>query len=138
MSIALCPFYSKPLIRAHLDKIFVFGDNLAHRGCGGQAAACRGEPNTIGIPTKVKPSMSDDSFFSDDKFGQYRREIDLPLLEITKYAFENMVVVFPEAGLGTGRAQLQTRAPGLYSYLNNRIELLKADFGIVDVDWNTK
>ena len=42
--------------------LFVYGDNLLHRGRKGQAII-RNEPNTIGIVTKKRPSMDDDAFY---------------------------------------------------------------------------
>ena len=54
---------SRAYVRANRDKLFLFGDNLERRGFGGQAAAMRGEPNAVGIPTKKKPSYAGDAFF---------------------------------------------------------------------------
>ena len=48
-------FITREYVRANPDKIFLFGDNLEQRGLGGQAAAMRGEPNAVGIPTKKRP-----------------------------------------------------------------------------------
>jgi hypothetical protein len=40
--------------RRYTDALFAFGDNLARTGRGGQAAALRGEPNAVGIPTTTR------------------------------------------------------------------------------------
>lgn len=45
-------------VRANPDKIFIFGDNLAGRGFGGQAKEMRGEENAVGVPTKKLPTTS--------------------------------------------------------------------------------
>ena len=51
--------------RAHPDEVFVFGDNLAGHGTGGQAVI-RHEPNVFGIPTKVRPGTDRNDYFNDD------------------------------------------------------------------------
>ena len=43
---------TREFVRNHPDFIFVFGDNLAKKGLGGQAREMRGEPNAVGIATK--------------------------------------------------------------------------------------
>jgi hypothetical protein len=52
-------WYTKEEIQCNPDKIYVFGDNEVRKGNGGQAKACRGEPNTIGIRTKALPWPAD-------------------------------------------------------------------------------
>jgi hypothetical protein len=51
-------------LRADKEKIFLFGDNLAERGLGGQAREMRGEENAIGIPTKKAPDNNQAGFFT--------------------------------------------------------------------------
>jgi hypothetical protein len=94
--------------------VFLFGDNLQRRGRGGQALHMRGEPNAIGIPTKRAPSMHESAFFSDDDFDANCAAIDAAFALIPADA---TVVVIPSAGLGTGRAQLQQRAPRTWAHL---------------------
>ena len=89
------------LLRKNPDKVYLFGDNLLRKGKGGQTII-RDEPNAIGVPTKKKPSMSGDSFFTDDEFELNKRAIDQALGSIPT----GKIVVLPESGLGTGRAQL--------------------------------
>ena len=72
-------FITRDYVRANRDKLFLFGDNLEQRGLGGQAAAMRGEPNAIGIPTKKSPSYRADAFFSDDEFEQNKAAVDAAL-----------------------------------------------------------
>jgi len=109
---------SREFVRANRDRIFLFGDNLAGKGFGGQAAAMRGEPNCIGIPTKKFPSSRHGAFFTDAEFEQNKAAID--------HAFEvlfhriskaEQTIVIPADGLGTGRAQLESRAPLTFAYL---------------------
>lgn len=113
---------TRAIVREHRDHIFLFGDNLAGKGFGGQAAAMRGEPNCVGIPTKKFPSSRHGAFFTDAEFEQNKAAID--------HAFEvlfhrirkaEQIIVIPADGLGTGRAQLESQAPLTFAYLQKRL-----------------
>ncbi len=113
---------TRAYVRARRDKLFLFGDNLERRGFGGQAAAMRGEPNAVGIPTKKSPSYADGAFFSDEEFEENRAVIDLAFAELSKAATKAIrVIVIPAQGIGTGRAQLKRRAPRTFAYLQKRL-----------------
>ncbi|HMM78421.1 MAG TPA: hypothetical protein PKC65_00200 [Pyrinomonadaceae bacterium] len=114
---------TRDYVRANPDKIFLFGDNLEQRGFGGQAAAMRGEPNAVGIPTKKKPSMGPDAFFTDAEFEQNKAAIDRAFATIA-ITDSTRVIVIPSDGLGTGRAQMQKRAPKTFAYLQKRLDEL--------------
>lgn len=119
---------TREYVRANRDKLFLFGDNLERRGLGGQAAAMRGEPNAVGIPTKKSPSYRDDAFFSDDEFEQNKASIDSAFAEITNAVAGSIrVIVIPSDGLGTGRAQLDRRAPRTFAYLQKRMTDLASE-----------
>jgi hypothetical protein len=118
-------FITRDLVRANPDKIFLFGDNLEQRGYGGQAAAMRGEPNAIGIPTKKNPSYSDNAFFTDDEFEQNKAVIDAAFAKLAKAVSDaTRVIVIPANGLGTGRAELGKRAPRTFAYVQSRLDEL--------------
>jgi hypothetical protein len=115
-------FITRENVRANRDKLFLFGDNLERRGLGGQAAAMRGEPNAIGIPTKKSPSYRSDAFFSDDEFEKNKTAIDAAFAEVSRAATDSIrAIVIPSAGLGTGRAQLAKRAPRTFAYLHQKL-----------------
>jgi hypothetical protein len=118
-------FITRDFVRANPDKIFLFGDNLKQRGFGGQAAAMRGEPNTIGIPTKKSPSYSDDAFFTDAEFEHNKPVIDAAFAKLARAVSDaTRVIVIPANGLGTGRAELEKRAPLTFAYLQSRLDEL--------------
>jgi len=109
--------YTVDSVRSNPECVFIFGDNLLGIGGGGQAII-RNEPNSYGIPTKKSPSMSSNSFFMDSEYDQN--------VDIINKAIENIpsgydCIVFPEDGLGTGLAELPTRAPKTFSYLVDAI-----------------
>lgn len=121
-------FITREYVRENRDKLFLFGDNLERRGLGGQAAAMRGEPNAVGIPTKKSPSYRDDAFFSDDEFEQNKASIDSAFAEITNAVTDSIrVIVIPSDGLGTGRAQLDRKAPRTFAYLQKRMTDLASE-----------
>lgn len=114
-------FITREYVRSNPDKIFLFGDNLQQIGLGGQAKAMRGEPNAIGIPTKKKPHLSEDSFFTDTEYIQNVKAINKAFSLIP----HDKVIVIPSAGLGTGLAQLDTRAPYTFKYLTEKLQELE-------------
>lgn len=115
-------FITHEMVRANRDKLFLFGDNLERRGYGGQAAAMRGEPNAIGIPTKKSPSYKAEAFFTDLEFDQNKVAIDAAFVEVAHAISDSTrVIVIPSCGLGTGRAQLNRRAPRTFAYLQQRL-----------------
>lgn len=58
-------FIHREDLQGEPETLFVFGDNMMRKGLGGQAAAMRGEPNAVGIPTKELPSMANNAFLSE-------------------------------------------------------------------------
>ncbi|HMQ05542.1 MAG TPA: hypothetical protein PKD26_16615 [Pyrinomonadaceae bacterium] len=120
---------TRSFVREHRDHIFLFGDNLARRGFGGQAAQMRGEPNAIGIPTKKLPSNVEEAFFTDAEFEQNKAAIDRAFERLYRMSSTpEQVVVVPSDGLGTGRAQLDKRAPQTFAYLQKQLaELARGD-----------
>ena len=111
---------TRSFVREHRDHIFLFGDNLARRGSGGQAAQMRSEPNAIGIPTKKLPSNVGEAFFTDAEFEQNKAAIDRAFERLSQMSSAvEQVVVLPADGLGTGRARLESRAPRTFAYLRD-------------------
>jgi hypothetical protein len=111
--------------------IYLFGDNQLRTGLGGQAKEMRGEPNAIGICTKMSPSefMSDDTLefnksIIDDDFNKVKSKL-AKLNNFWDWVKGRVVVVIPADGLGTGLAELPTRAPKTYKYLCEKLEQLK-------------
>lgn len=113
---------TRSFVRAHRDHIFLFGDNLARRGFGGQAAQMRIEPNAIGIPTKKLPSNVEEAFFTDSEFEQNKAAIDRAFERLYQMSSTvAQIVVMPSDGLGTGRAQLDRKAPQTFAYLQKQL-----------------
>lgn len=111
--------YTRAEIKANPDKVYVFGDNMQGKGLGGQAAAARGEPNALGIPTKYAPTMAESAFFGRDP-AKEKAAITTAVDKIIAARDAGKTVVLPK-GIGLGRAQLDSRAPEVYAHLRKEL-----------------
>lgn len=94
--------------------LYVFGDNTLNKGNAGQACV-RGLENSLGIPTKVLPEMTDESFFDDDEHLDYI----VTMLKKKENIIKEWILVRGDvvisAEIGRGLAELHERAPKCYS-----------------------
>jgi hypothetical protein len=111
-------YYSTDLCENNKNSLYVFGDNVIHKGKAGQAVI-RDCDNSFGIPTKIYPSMKANSFFSDNdkEFAIIKKSIDDLVKKSKKYDF----VIFPESGIGTGLAKMPDLSPKLFLYLSDEL-----------------
>jgi hypothetical protein len=123
-------------VQANPQCFFVFGDNVQRLGLGGQASSMRGEPNSIGVVTKWKPSNEPAAFFYDSEYTQVTALIEEDLKKVEK-ALKRSFVVLPKDGLGTGLSRLPELAPRVNMYLEMRLTEMgwkKGDKGV----WSTR
>ena len=109
--------YTRAYIKAHPDWLFVFGDNLAREGFGGQAKEARGEPNAVGIATKRLPDMTPGAFLTDDDLEIWRASERDTLTTLWEEAKRGRTIVWPLDGIGTGLARLEQKAPEIWNEL---------------------
>lgn len=123
MNIERIKFITREYVKSNPDKVFLFGDNLEQIGYGGQAGAMRDEPNAVGIPTKKSPAMGEDAFFSDKEFAFNCSKIFAAIAAVKRLCETKGIttIVIPSDGLGTGLAELDTRAPKTFAYLEERL-----------------
>lgn len=117
---------TREMLRAEPEALFVFGDNLARAGYGGQAAAMRGEPNAIGIPTKQRPARDPGAYFTDDDLPAFLAAARPAFEALAQHLARDRVVVLPADGIGTGLADLQRRAPRIWASLQRALARLEA------------
>ena len=117
--------YTEALVKSFPNKIFVFGDNLARRGRGGQAII-RDLPNTFGIPTKRIPSTHIKAYFNDQK--DEVAAVVAALLELKKMWEEGTTLVFPKQGFGKGLAKMNMYSPNLYAKMNTFLKKMEPRF----------
>jgi len=113
-------------LQANPDVLYLFGDNLLRQGWGGQAAEMRDEPNSCGIATKRYPYTTTNSYFYDadpDVFNIIDEEFKKVVAMFSAGRFKAIVV--PSSGLGTGLSNLQSTAPTLLKYIEDKVESLK-------------
>jgi hypothetical protein len=111
---------------AHTDWLFLFGDNEARRGYGGQAAVCRGKPNAVGVATKRYPGGAPRDYWTDADYDWVTAIIHHDLHRAREHVMSGGTVVCPSAGLGTGLAELPTRAPRVFEFIRSSIRHLCA------------
>jgi hypothetical protein len=122
--------YQKFIVREDLRRnrraLYVFGDNVIRRGMKGQASHMRGEPNAVGIATKYRPSMDPEDFFGDEpeQIIAQNRILDDDMKRLFDHVKAGGIVVWPTKGIGTGLAQLPTRAPYTWDYLQQKLAAL--------------
>lgn len=116
----------REMLRENPDSYFVFGDNVARKGFGGQAKEMRGEPNAIGIATKFLPSMGPKAFFSDDNQDAWMH-VSSDLMKLIGIWTTGAQIFAPYNGLGTERAKLKEKAPRIYVHINEVFEDMSGD-----------
>lgn len=112
-------------VKSNTDKIFVFGDNNARMGKGGQAII-RDLENAVGLRTKKGPSRKPAGYFTDSEYQQNVKNINEDIFLIKSLAMQGKTIVFSKNGYGTGLALLKEKAPKTFQYL---CDSLKNHFG---------
>jgi hypothetical protein len=111
MPITLVHRYTREMIQRNPNTLFVFGDNYARVGFGGQAQAARGEPNAVGIVTKMSPSR----YCSDEDWDAVKPLIVRAFAKLAAHLEKGGNIVWPVDGVGTGLARLEEHAPEIAS-----------------------
>jgi hypothetical protein len=124
--------YTRADLRANPNKLFIFGDNAARVGFGGQAREARGEPNAVGICTKKAPTYETQDFLTDAEYALNVVIIIADFDPVFRALLRGQVAVWPADGIGTGIAQLATRAPQTLLFIDTIIGSLKAVYGITE------
>lgn len=108
--------WTREYVEKNIDQTFIFGDNNARIGKGGQAII-RDLPNTMGIRTKKGPSTKSVAYYKDSEYEQNCRNILEDILEIKEEALKGSTIVFSDGGYGTGLASLKQKAPKTFEFL---------------------
>ena len=117
MPLKIIDWYTRGLIRATPNQFYIFGDNLAMAGYGGQAKEARNEPNSIGIPTKRYPGRKDEDYLADSDLAHWRIVAAPSMARVLKELGRGAIVNMPADGIGTGLAKLKARAPLIWDEL---------------------
>lgn len=127
MKVIYREFITRAYVRAYPTYLFLFGDNLTGFGLGGQAKEMRGEPNAIGVPTKMYPGTKEEDYFTDvqhlHKISDYYDSLFAGIEQLITVGFDKIVI--PQNGLGTGLSKMQEKCPKLLAYLNEKLKELE-------------
>lgn len=102
--------------------LYVFGDNVIHKGFFGQARELRNEPNAVGIRTKYTPNQ----YFAEasaETIAQTRM-IDQDMKRLFEHVKHGGIVVWPADGVGSGAARLTIEAPSTFEHLEAKLAAL--------------
>lgn len=111
-------------LKANPDVVYLFGDNTKRWGTGGQAGSMRGEPNAIGIATKITPTQGSNAYFTDDMLRENCRVIANDFRPVFRARSEGKLIVVPLDGLGTGLSKLPEKAPKTNEFVVWMIDML--------------
>ncbi|MDP7159320.1 MAG: hypothetical protein QF855_01825 [Candidatus Pacebacteria bacterium] len=113
-------------LKDHPNNLYLFGDNMAREGMGGQAKEMRGEVNAVGIITKVRPAMGAADFLGDSDLNEVLKDYGNVYNYCKKFKdFGGADIVVPADGIGTGLALLETKSPKCWNALQFLLEKLE-------------
>lgn len=122
MPVRFMDIITRQYVRANPATYFVFGDNEARAGFGGQAKEMRGEPNAIGVRTKRLPSNTPDVFWYEKDVRWCINMVEDDLRRIDRVLYD---------GLGTGLAGLPELAPSVHAFICKRVTAMGRRYGVV-------
>ncbi len=112
-------------LKANPTTLYLFGDNDIRKGLGGQAKEMRGEPNAIGVSTKKLPARGEEAYKSDNELQENKKiitdDINKAIAEWNTGKYSKLVI--PQ--MGVGLAELPTRAPKTYKFLQEELKRLE-------------
>ena len=128
-------YYSPELCKKLEDSLIIFGDNMLRKGTGGQACI-RKCKNSLGVATKILPTMSEEAFFHSEEIARNVVMADIDNAVIISESL-GKPLLFPASGLGTGLAKLNEMYPKVFEEMNEDIsELIGKDYGSIVRDNN--
>jgi hypothetical protein len=112
-------------LKANPATLYLFGDNDIRKGLGGQAKEMRDEPNAIGISTKKLPARGEEAYKSDKELQENKKiiteDINKAIAEWNTGKYSKLII--PQ--MGVGLAELPTRAPETYKFLQEELKRLE-------------
>lgn len=120
MPLKVFPYeYRRDLI-AQTPGVFIFGDNVLHKGYKGQAVI-RGLENSYGFCTKWLPLTITEAYFHDTDDAACER-VEAHLLDIEMMLVQGKKVWWPASGIGTGLAEWPKRCPTILRRVNGAVK----------------
>lgn len=136
MPIEIVHRYSRADLKANPEKLFIFGDNHARTGLGGQAREARGEVNAVGVRTKKAPTYEPADFLTDAEYALNVAHIFEDFGPVLAALLQGKTVVWPADGIGTGIARLPELAPLTLLFITTLIDSLMKVYGVTTIERN--
>ena len=126
MTVMIQSWIKREDLRRNPEVLYVFGDNHARRGLGGQAKEMRHEPNAVGVRTKLVGHMADSAFFTEEPedLVVQKRFVDEDMKPLFDHVKTGGIVVWPADGVGTGLSELPQRSPTTQAYIESKLASL--------------
>ena len=107
-------------LKANPEVLYIFGDNEARVGFGGQAGEMREEQNAFGIATLYAPGAP----WNDDRFKDNVTSLttDLIVMQVLRPFYQAMV--WPADGIGTGLSNMKESAPKTFAFMQETLDKL--------------
>lgn len=119
-------FWTRDQVARDVESVYVFGDNAADAldlYIPKSTQACiRGLTNVRGLTTKKDRHWNESSFLSNDDLPIFIVLLEATIELIKLDSAKGKTIVFPEQGIGTGKAMLREKAPACWEYLCKRLK----------------
>lgn len=120
---------TKADLKANPRVLYLFGDNALRAGRGGQAQVMRGVVNAHGIRTKWGPGRAPGDYYAEGEGHTHNLAIALQFVNedfavVHEWAKAGGLVVCPLDGIGTGLAELPTRAPTVMALIRSHLRAI--------------
>lgn len=126
MPVVTQKFICRSDLRSNPSVMYFFGDNLQRGGLGDQAKEMRGEPNTVGVTTKVSQGTRHVNFFSDINQDTHIQVIKTDMAPAFDHVLNGGIVIVPEDSIGTGLSEPPERSPKVNAFLLSDIKRLRS------------
>ena len=114
-------FWTRDQVARDTESVYVFGDNIQDNVNlyvpSSTQAVIRGLPNSRYIITKKNRYWNTQSFLTDKDLELFTQYLELTIVMLHLDLLTGKTIIFPEQGLGTGKAMLKEKAPACWEYL---------------------
>jgi hypothetical protein len=104
----------------HPQWIFIYGDNLLHKGEEGHRISFAHHKNAYPLPTKKMPCHRAESYMTDKEYVDNEKAIEAALNIIPWNG--QFTVAIPGIGREEDDSLLYQKAPGTYAYLEDALK----------------
>lgn len=112
-------------VKANPTTLYIFGDNNTRGGLGGQAKEMRGEPNAVGVSTKKYPGVDPAHYMTDTELEENMKVISADIDKVLAEWNTGKYTALHIPQIGVGKAELPTRAPKTWAYLQVELKRLE-------------